>query len=268
MVDSVTIDTSDENKGPSLEEEAAAQDAEAAKEGDGKLPSDGDQEGGQGDRPEWLPEKFKSPEDLAKAYAELEKTMGKGEDSGEDSGEDGEITEEQAQEAAEQAGLDLEALSAEYAENGELTDESYEALEKAGITREVVDQFIAGQEAQMAVVRSEILETVGGEEAYDSMLEWASDNLSDDEIDAFNDALDSGNISQIKLAVKGLSAQFAENVGQEPSRTLNGSTSNNSGLSTYRSTAELMKDMQDTRYAEDPAFRKQVEEKLGRSSIL
>ena len=29
-------------------------------------------------RPEWLPEKFKSPEDMASAYSELEKKMGAG----------------------------------------------------------------------------------------------------------------------------------------------------------------------------------------------
>ena len=32
----------------------------------------------QEDRPEWLPEKFKSPEDMAQAYSELEKKMGQG----------------------------------------------------------------------------------------------------------------------------------------------------------------------------------------------
>jgi hypothetical protein len=30
------------------------------------------------ERPEWLPEKFKSAEDMAQAYAELEKRMGQG----------------------------------------------------------------------------------------------------------------------------------------------------------------------------------------------
>ncbi len=31
----------------------------------------------QSERPEWLPEKYKTPEDLAKAYGELETKLGK-----------------------------------------------------------------------------------------------------------------------------------------------------------------------------------------------
>ena len=33
------------------------------------------------DRPEWLPEKFKSPEDMASSYSELESKLGQGEDA-------------------------------------------------------------------------------------------------------------------------------------------------------------------------------------------
>jgi hypothetical protein len=38
----------------------------------------GEQSEGTQDRPEWLPEKFQSAEDLAKAYAELERKLGQG----------------------------------------------------------------------------------------------------------------------------------------------------------------------------------------------
>ena len=62
---SVSIDTSQDSKQPTLEEEAAKYDAPPSNEDN---PSDS--------RPEWLPEKFKSAEDLAKAYSELEKKLG------------------------------------------------------------------------------------------------------------------------------------------------------------------------------------------------
>ena len=50
------------------------------------------------DRPEWLPEKFKSPEDMANAYSELEKKMGQG------------TNEEQSAETTEEASLEMVAI--------------------------------------------------------------------------------------------------------------------------------------------------------------
>ena len=81
MVESVVINTSEENAGPTLEEQAAAMDATAPESNNSDLPSDSD---GQEDRPDWLPEKFSSPEEMAKSYASLEAKM---------SGQD-EVTEE------------------------------------------------------------------------------------------------------------------------------------------------------------------------------
>ena len=254
MVESVTIDTSKENAGPTLEEQSAAQDAAAAKKPDTRLPSEGDK----GDRPEWLPEKFKSPEDLAKAYSELESKLGQGN------------TEEGAQEAAEaldNAGLDYDVFAREYAENGELSAEAYKALEDAGIPQHLVDQFIAGAEAQQVMLQQEVYETVGGEEAYNDMISWAADALDDDSIDAFNATLEGGNPAQIKLAIEGLRAQYIANNGMEPSRTISGNRAANS-VGAYASTAEMMRDMGDPRYMEDPAFRQRVQEKLARSDIL
>jgi len=272
MVERSEIDTSGENKGPSLEEESQQQDDAADKQnGDSGLPSDkdnkqaNDKNGSDDDRPDWLPEKFESPEDMAKAYKELEAKLSSGDT--ESAQNDQQQQQQAAEEAVENAGLDMQSLANEYSENGELTQESLEALEKVGITKDVVDQFISGQQAVAQQMHTEVVDEVGGKEAYDTMVEWAADNLPDEEVDAFNDALDSGNIQQIKLAVRGLQAQFTESEGMEPSRHLGGSNSGD-GLATYTSTEQMMRDMQDPRYAEDPAFRKQVEQKLARSSIL
>lgn len=259
MAESVTINTSAENTGPSLEEEAAAQDAAANKEADTKLPSDKPE--GTQDRPEWLPEKFKSPEDLAKAYSELEKRMGQ--PKGDESAPEG-LSE--AEKAIDNAGLNYDAFAQEYSENGELSQDAYDALEAAGIPKHLVDNYIAGLEAQQTMLQADVYQTVGGEEAYNDMIQWAGDNLDDASIDAFNATLEGGNPAQIKLAIAGLRAQYAEVNGREPSRTISGAPSVGSGV--YESTAEMMKDMADPRYKEDAAFRQRVQEKLGRSNIL
>lgn len=257
MVESVTIPT--EDKSLSLEQEAAAQDAKNAAPAEPKLA--GEEE--TADRPEWLPEKFKSVEDMAKAYSDLEKKLG----AGEKTEETKEETEKAAEEAVESAGLDMEALSSEYADKGELTEESLEKLAKVGITKDMVQSYIAGQEAQANSIREELLKPAGGQEAYDEMISWASDNLPDAEIDAFNGVLAGGDVGAIKMAVENLKTKYSNGVGNEPSRELSGK-GGNSGHSVYESTADLMKDMQNPEYAKNPSFRAKVEAKLGRSSIL
>jgi len=257
MAETVTIDTSAENSGPSLEEEAEAQDNAAAEnQPDDTLPSETPEV--DPDRPEWLPEKFKSPEDLAKAYSELEQKLGQADTSEEAHGE--------AQEALDNAGLDYEAFAQEYAENGGLSDEAYESLEKAGIPQHIVDNYIAGLEAQQTMMRGEVLEGVGGEEAYNEMIEWAADNLDEGQIDAFNATLETGDVNQIKMAITALQSQYSQNTGNEPSRTVSGRAAGDGPV--YESVAELTRDMGDPRYMEDPAFRQKVEQKLARSNIL
>ena len=256
MVEQVTIKA--DEKDDSLEAAAAAQDADKAVKDEPKLNGEDETP----ERPEWLPEKFKTPEDMAKAYAELEKAKSKGE------APDDKDTDATAEKAVDEAGLDMDALSKEYAESGELSKESLEALSKVGITEDMVQSYITGQEAQAAAAQKELLEPIGGDiEAYNKLTAWAGDNLSDAEVDEFNSVLATGNPSAVKMAIRDLSAKYEGVNGTEPGRQLSGKP-NISGAAVYESTADLMKDMSNPEYAKNPAFRAKVEAKLGRSSIL
>ena len=94
-------------------------------------------------RPEWLPEKFNSPEDLANAYQNLEQKLSQGSQEADDvSSDENEEFLEEAERYVEAKGLDFGSLSAEYAREGELSSESYQALEEAGIPKSFVDDFI------------------------------------------------------------------------------------------------------------------------------
>ena len=247
----VQIDTSTEVHNPTLEEEYAAQTA-ASSENEEQNP----------DRPDWLDDKFESPEDLAKAYKELQTKMSSGE-APEDTAE---ATQEAAEELVSDAGLNFDALSSEYWENGGLSDASYEQLEAAGIPRELVDQYAQGQEAVVAAAQQQVYSSVGGEEAYQEMIGWAADNMQEGEIDAFNAAVNSGDMNQTMMAIEGLKARYSANGSQEPERSIGGQPV--SGGSAYRSTGELMRDMNDPRYTKDAAFRTDVEQKLARSKIF
>ena len=220
-------------------------------------------------RPEWLPEKFKSPEDLAKGYSELEKQFtqsrqAEAEANQAESSQEVPSGQSEAREAVEDAGLNFDAMQQEFADNGELSEQTYKDLEAKGIPKEMVDAYVEGQQAKADAYSNELYEFAGGEEAYQEMSGWASENLSDSEIDAFNDAITSGNQSQARLAIDGMLSRYRDNGGAEP--TLVGGKASAS-VDTYQSWAQVTKDMGTPEYKKDPAFRDQVQKKLERSAI-
>jgi hypothetical protein len=221
----------------------------------------------QADRPEWLPEKFKTPEDMAKAYSELEGKLGKPTDSTGDSDAKGDNLEiEKAEQAVESAGLNMADLQAEYDKDGQLADKSYEALEKAGIPKDYVNAFIEGQKALATQRVTEVRNLVGGNDTYNEMTTWAKDNMSDAEINAYNSAVNSGDMEQTKLAVLGLQARYQSIEGVEPTLTRGkGNVPNTSGA--FRSWAEVTSAMKDARYQSDEAYRADVQAKIQNSQL-
>lgn len=211
------------------------------------------------ERPGWLPEKFKSPEDLAKAYAELEKKISQPKTEAPAGGDE-------ADKAVQAAGLNMEDLQSRYMANGQLEDSDYEALAKIGIDRDMVDSYIAGQEALVENIRLSAFNQVGGEDNYRSMVTWAAQNLTQDERDAYDAAMDDPNPSSRSLAIAGLHAKWTAAVGAEPS-LVTGETGQDTG-DAFRSPAELTAAMRDPRYRTDPAYRADVQAKIARSSIL
>jgi hypothetical protein len=242
-----TIDTSAENVGKTPDQLVQeAHDAAAA-------------ESVAAERPEWLPEKFKSPEDMAQAYAALESKMGSGEKPAEP------VPEVPTAETVRDSGLDLNSLESEYRESGELSAESYEAAAKAGYSKEVVDKYIEGQQAVVEQQVNDIVSTVGGREGYEDLIGWAADNLSEGEIDAFNRTVESNDVDSIKLAVNGLQARRNSNAPADPVRQIEGGQAPMADK--FDSWAQVKDAMSDPRYSTDPAYNNAVVQKLGRSQL-
>tara|TARA_R100000315_G_scaffold60848_1_gene38093 strand:- start:2236 stop:2955 length:720 start_codon:yes stop_codon:yes gene_type:complete len=204
------------------------------------------------DRPEWLPDKFGNPEDLAKAYGELERKL-----SSRDAEEKGLLTES-----------DFDQYQEEYDKNGGLGDETYQTLEKKGISRDLVDSFIQGRELARTQQVNEMYSLAGGEDTYKSMINWAGENMSQDDLDAYNQAVQ-GDLGVAKLAIKGLYAQYQASGGRtdsSPQLVQGGRGSNDEG---YGSNYELMQDMKNPLYkAGDAKFHAMVERKLAKSGNL
>ena len=225
-------------------------------------------------KPEGLPEKFNSVDELVKSYSELEKKLGEQSQPTEKSVDPVSKAELKGQpksdldiatKAVDSAGLNMETLSEEFAKDGKLADGSYKSLEKAGIPKEYVDRFIAGQQAIADQQSATVKNLVGGTEAYDSMSEWAGQNLTETEKQAYNTAVNSKDLEAVKLAVVGLKARYAQSTGSEP-QLVEGKASP-SAEQGFASWAQVTQAMSDPRYAKDPAYQAEVKNKLANSKI-
>jgi len=212
------------------------------------------------DRPDYLPEKFNSPEDMAKAYNELESKLGgeKTEESSDDLSIP-EATEEVSQD-------DMQFYSDRFAENGKLEESDYEGLAAKGLSKDMVDTYIAGQQALIQQYTANVYNQVGGEEAYTAMVQWASESFSAEEVAVFDAAVNSGDTNQTMSAVKGLQARYQMENGTQPN-LMQGKTGG-SGNEAYASLAEMKRDMANPKYHNDPAFRDSVTRKLANSNIM
>ena len=226
-------------------------------------------------RPAWLPDKFDSPEAMARAYSELENRFHASDEQLQQLEQQANY-EQQAQEVMEtpphmvdqlldERGLDFSVFQQEYNETGQLSQDAYLALQEVGIEPQMVDTWIAGQEAIADQQIDSIYNMVGGEQAYNQMLEWAGDNLQPWEMDAFNDQIESLDANSM-FAVQGLMARMQNDEGSPP-MLYQGEPSQYSAPK-YDSLAQLTSAMSDPRYASDPAYRREVTSRLNNSELF
>lgn len=223
------------------------------------------------DRPQWLPEKFKSPEEMAKAYESLEQKLGSTNNSNETEDQDQQenpVQDEAQQQAMSAWDTKFTDFSREYGEQGKLSEQSYTKLTQMGYPREVVDAYIEGQRAVAEKSTSSLLNEIGGQESFTAMRDWAAQNVPKAELKAYNDMLE-GSAEQAAIAVKGMHARFqAANGGNFKSPKLLSGTQSKGSMAPFRSTAELTRAMSNPKYKQDPAYRKEVEQRLSVSSII
>jgi hypothetical protein len=255
------------------------------------LASDGDEKPA-----ELLAGKYKSVEDLEKAYKELQTKLSRGqstapeaeddnaaEDDDETDSSDDE-TDKPAGDAREiygdliggkldEAGIDFQEMNVRWQQSGTLESEDYDQLAKAGFNRDMVDAYLSGlqykaaQDTALSVKEvASIKESLGGEAEYSKMIQWAGDNLSPEEVEGFNQIINTQPMAAVKMAVTGLYARYTAVEGREPK--LIGGRASKGSSDKFESTAQLVEAMSDPRYSKDPAYQRKVQEKLGRSSIF
>ena len=160
---------------------------------------------------------------------------------------------------------ELQGYADEVLQDGNLSDETYQSLESRGLPRELVEAYVEGQKALMQQSRADILQTVGGEDAYDELTSWAEQNLSDAEIEAYDNVMTSGDRDTIMMSIQGLYARYQQSAGRP--NLIAGNVGSTSGSNGFRSWAEVTAAMKDPRYNSDPAYRSDVTNRLSVSQL-
>ena len=182
----------------------------------------------------------------------------------------------------EEANIDPYKISAEFHKNeGEIPEEMYQSLLDAGLSKGAVDRYLTGAAVESGYVEEGeegatgelppqivrgIRDSVGGDDNYGKMVDWAMDNLPKQEILDFNNATKTMTGPQLKLMVQGLFTQYQNAMGVEPN-LINGRPAS-SGPTPYRSTEEVKAAMRDPRYGKDVTYTQDVYARLDKSSVF
>jgi len=224
--------------------------------------------------------KFKSAEDLEKAYLELQKKLGQkdtDESPAEEEAESDDSSSEEtepAEESSPEREAILKASEEYYANNNQLKPETLQKLKELP-SEKLIEAYLELQKtnpiAQAAQPLSDadaqaIVQSVGGTDSYNETLAWAAENLKPEEVAAYDNVVNSGNKDAIFFAVQALNQRYKDAVGFE-GQTISGKAVKQT-VKGFRSQAELARAISDPRYRNDPAYRLDIEAKLAASGDL
>jgi hypothetical protein len=211
--------------------------------------------------------KYKSAEDLERGYLELQKRLSGKEEPEVEAQE--EAPEQEKQPSDEE--VDLYDTIMESYRTGEWDPEVVSQVEGMNPV-DVANMFLENQQAQQQYTPQateadieQIQQAVGGSDEYQNMILWASQNLSEQEVQMYDAVMDRGDPLAMFFAAQALNSRYQDAVGYD-GEMLTGSAPRNA-TDSFRSQAELVAAMSDPRYDKDPAYRADVADKLERSNI-
>ena len=169
------------------------------------------------------------------------------------------------------SGLDANAVSDEFYSESGLSPETRGKLD-ATFGKQAVDLYFQGlqaadqgQQAEADQAIQGIVSTIGGEENWNTIAQWAAGPNGDQDLaQSFNAAADRGDVGAMKAAAIALKSIYESKNGSLGASSVTRGVPPSAGAATgFRSTAELTQAMSDPRYATDAAYRADVERRLG-----
>ena len=205
--------------------------------------------------------KYKNAEELEAAYLELQKKLGD------------QSSKEEPEETPEEESSDGSLLDQlwEQSQADKYSDETLQQLAKTD-PNELAKMYLdyrskaeQGTGPQMTEAdATNLRNAVGGDEKYSEMIGWASENMSEQEINLYDSIMERGDPAAAYFAVQALAYRYQDANGVEGNLVQGKSPATSGG---FRSQAELVQAMSDPRYDSDPAYRQDVTRKLERSNI-
>jgi hypothetical protein len=172
--------------------------------------------------------KYKSTDELASAYTNLQKEYSRLK-NGEQAVESDSVPEPEA--PVEQAQAEAPADT-----GSELSDEAI-----ATITRGVFEQ-------------------AGGEAKYEQLVRWASNSLDAERVNAYNQALEQGDMPAIINQLKGMQFDYMQQNGYEPRLTAGRAPAQD--VKAFSSRYQVEQAINDPRYQADAGYRQDVERRI------
>ena len=249
--------------------------------------------GAQQEEQELLLGKFRSQEELLKAYQQLERKLGQGQGTDEDAPQIPEYSRDESIEQYgelltdkfEEAGINPFEMAARF-EAGEDLSGYVDKLAGAGIPKPVIEQYLSNARAEAEPAVQGLSEEevqqfkgiVGGEEAFEELTGWAKQNLTETELASYNQVVNSGNRQAIFWALRAMKLQSAISTkatkpaqSREP-KLIGGSTPSD-GLA-FESMGQVLEAMQKRNslgqvlYETDDAYRSKVDAMVARSEFF
>ena len=210
--------------------------------------------------------KYKNAEELEKGYLELQQKLSNNKEEEAPAEEQAEQTEE-----AEQTVLDRiweEATSRE-----EFSPELTEEISKMSST-ELANMYLDYRQNQEAEPQeggrdfsteeiTQLKGIVGGDANYTNMIDWAQKSLNEQEVQMFDAVMQKGDPLAAFFAVRSLAYAYNDAIGYD-GNMVQGKAPKQSN-DQFRSQAEVVAAMADSRYENDPAYRRDIMDKLERS---
>ena len=214
--------------------------------------------------------KYKNAQELEKGYLELQQKLATN-DRGTYEQPEAEVEEEVEEGEAQESGNILDDLWAQATSEGDYSEETLASLEEM-TPREVAKMHLEyrnktrNQQQSRDFSEADIQElkgVVGGEANYKNMIQWAQQRLRKQEVQMCDSVMERGDPIAAFFAVRSLAYAYQDSVGYD-GNTVQGKAHRQSSYQ-FRSQAEVVAAMADSRYDTDPAYRNDIMEKLERS---
>tara|TARA_R100000353_G_C6493006_1_gene192197 strand:+ start:424 stop:1206 length:783 start_codon:yes stop_codon:yes gene_type:complete len=216
--------------------------------------------------------KYKDASELEKAYIELQGKLGEKSDTDSEKPETTDEKVEEKEDSKEESESNILDQLWDEGSNNKITDDTIKSISKmhpVEVAKLAMQQRQASSKNQSRDFTEQDVQQihglVGGQENYDNMMSWAQQNVSEQEVNMYDNVMELGNPLAAYFAVQAMALKYQDAAGKDGQMVTGKAPKSTADV--FKSQAEMVKAMEDSRYEDDPAYRADILAKLERSNI-